>query len=79
MSIDNFIKRHNGPAGKDLYKMLERIGVKSLDELLDLTIPADIRYKEELHLPSRMTEYEYLKHIKNVAQKNKVFKTYIGL
>ena len=43
--------------------MLQKIGVKSLDELIDKTIPANIRLKEPLALPKTMTEYEFGQHI----------------
>ncbi|MCX7195632.1 MAG: aminomethyl-transferring glycine dehydrogenase, partial [Proteobacteria bacterium] len=55
------------------------IGASSVDELIDHTIPAAIRLKKPLNLPSGMTEYQYHKHLRGVAAKNKVFKTHIGL
>jgi glycine dehydrogenase len=60
-------------------KMLDAIGVKSVDELLDKTIPDNIRLKKELDLPEAMNEYEYLHHIKELSSKNKVYNSYIGL
>ena len=74
-----FLNNHNGPRQSERQKMLDAIGVKSVDELLDKTIPDDILLKKELDLPTPMTEYEYLHHIKELSSKNKVFKTYIGL
>ena len=59
--------------------MLDTIGAGSVDELIDQTIPAAIRLKKPLNLPSGMTEYQYHKHLRGVAAKNKIFKTYIGL
>ena len=78
MSKDILSKRHIGPSLEDQNKMLNKIGVQSIDELISKTIPADIRLTKELDLPEALTEYEYLAHIKEVASKNKVFKTYIG-
>ena len=74
-----FLNNHNGPRQSERQKMLDAIGVKSVNELLDKTIPDDILLKKELDLPNPMTEYEYLHHIKELSNKNKVFKTYIGL
>ena len=59
--------------------MLNTIGVSSLDALIDETIPASIRLKKEIDLPVRVTEYRYLKTIKDIGAKNKLFKSYIGL
>jgi len=79
MNSDNFLKRHLGPEDRDLDKMLNVIGVKSVDQLIDETIPASIRLAGDLNLPEGMTEYEYLNHIRELGNKNKLFKTYIGL
>ena len=58
--------------------MLKKIGVNSLDELIDKTIPANIRLKEPLKLPPAMTEREFATHIGQLAAQNKLYKTYIG-
>ena len=79
MITNNFIERHNGPRINEINSMLERIGVSSLDELIDQTIPKAIRMKKPLNLPDGMNEYEYLNHLKELASKNKIFKSYIGL
>lgn len=79
MITDNFIRRHNGPGQDDIDTMLQTIGVESVNELIDQTIPASIRLSRELSLPEGMNEYEYLKQLKEIAQKNKIFKSYIGL
>jgi glycine dehydrogenase len=73
-----FQGRHIGPNEQQLTEMLKTIGASSLDELVDRTVPPAIRMKEELNLPLAMSEAEYLKHIKDVSLKNKVFKNYIG-
>ena len=62
MNIDHFAFRHTGPRQDEIPVMLEKIGVKSLDELIDKTIPADIRLKEELNLHSGISEQEYYQH-----------------
>jgi glycine dehydrogenase len=73
-----FQRRHNGPNAADTQKMLSTIGVNSLDELIDKTVPAAIRLQHELDLPAAVSEFEYLTELKKVAAKNKLYKTYIG-
>lgn len=79
MKSDLLACRHIGISEKDEEKMLRKIGVGSLDELIDKTIPANIRLKEPLALPEPMTEYEFGQHITRLACKNKLYTTYIGL
>ena len=79
MQTDSFVVRHIGPREKDVQKMLKSIGVKSLEELIFNTIPTDIRLKKELALPKPISEIEFAHHISELANKNKVYKTYIGL
>ncbi|WP_350293632.1 aminomethyl-transferring glycine dehydrogenase [uncultured Croceitalea sp.] len=79
MNTDAFALRHIGVQEKDLQKMFEIVGVKDLDELIDQTIPDDIRLKEKLNLPAAVSEHEFLSLLQNLSSKNKVFKSYIGL
>ncbi len=79
MITNNFASRHNGPQSADVEKMLNVIGVKSVEELIDKTIPKQIRLKQDLDLPLGMNEYEYLNHIKALASKNKIYRSYIGM
>ena len=79
MRTDAFALRHIGPRETDLNLMLKTIDVTSLDQLIAETIPADIRLKEELKLDKPMSEYEYLNHIQELGNLNKVYKSYIGL
>jgi len=58
--------------------MLKKIGVESLDELIDKTVPSSIRLARPLDLHGRLSEYEYLKRIKEIASANLVYRTYIG-
>lgn len=73
-----FIPRHIGPNEADAKKMLKKIGALSLDQLISNTVPPTIRMNHSLNIPSAMSEHEYLKHIKEVSLKNKVFTNYIG-
>jgi glycine dehydrogenase len=73
-----FQRRHIGPDENQTEDMLRTIGIKSLNELVNKTVPSDIRMKQELNLPPAMSENEYLQHIKEVSLQNKVYKNYIG-
>jgi glycine dehydrogenase len=79
MKIDSFAYRHIGPRERDVKDMLDTIGVGSLDQLINETVPDNIRLKKPMQLGDAMTESEFLAHIQQQARKNKVFKTYIGL
>ena len=79
MAIDKFVSRHIGPREEDIKEMLKVIGVQSLDELIDQTVPANIRLKKPLNLSNGLTEREYFRKILKIAKKNKVFNTYIGM
>ncbi|MEI6899630.1 MAG: glycine dehydrogenase (aminomethyl-transferring), partial [Bacteroidota bacterium] len=79
MITNNFARRHNGPFGDEVNQMLAKIGVESLDALVDQTVPPSIRLKKPLNLPDGLNEYEYLNHLKALGAKNKIFKSYIGM
>ena len=79
MNTNSFLLRHIGPREEDVKEMLATIGLNSVDELIDQTIPAGIRLEDDLKLEEALTEQEFLAHIKELAQKNKQYKTYIGL
>lgn len=73
-----FERRHNGPSEEEVSSMLQSIGLKSVDELIAEAIPAPILKKKPLNLPPSLNEYEYLNRMQKVADKNKVFKSFIG-
>jgi glycine dehydrogenase len=75
---EQFKNRHIAPNAADTQEMLKTIGVKSIDELIDQTVPANIRLKQALRLPEALSEANYLSKLKQTASKNKVFKSYIG-
>ncbi len=79
MQTDSFVLRHLGTDQKQIQEMLKTIGVKSLDALIYNTIPSDIRLNQSLNLPDALSENEFASHIQNLGNKNKKFKTYIGL
>jgi len=79
MNTNSFQRRHIGPNKNEQKQMLDTIGVDSLDQLINETVPNDIRLKGSLELEAPMSEYEYLNHIEELSKKNKVFRSYIGL
>ncbi|MDR2358671.1 MAG: aminomethyl-transferring glycine dehydrogenase [Prevotellaceae bacterium] len=76
---NSFINRHNGPREADVQDMLKTIGAGSLDELIDQIIPAGIRLKTPPALDTPISENEYLRRLKTLAQKNKPFRSLIGM
>ena len=79
MRTDLFASRHIGIRENDLQHMLMTIKVKNLVQLIEETIPSEIRLQQPLQLDAPMSEHEFLLHIEALSEKNKVFKTYIGL
>jgi glycine dehydrogenase len=73
-----FEGRHIGPNNDQLSKMLSTIGVANLDQLIDETVPETIRLKKPLDLPKAKSEFNFLKDFKQLAKKNKIFKSYLG-
>ena len=71
--------RHIGINSQDEAQMLQAIGVQTLDELIDKTIPSNIRLSQPLDLPEPMTEYQFACHIARLAAKNKLYTSYIGM
>ena len=78
MSSDRFVNRHNGPRDHELPHMLKTIGVSTLDELIEKTVPESIMLEKPLNLPAAMSEYEYLNHIRTLGSGNKMFRSFIG-
>lgn len=77
-NYDRFEHRHNGPDAEETKQMLDVIGVSSIDQLIDETIPASIRLPEPMNLPEGLEERAFLRKLKGIASKNQVFKSYIG-
>jgi glycine dehydrogenase len=73
-----FIPRHIGPNDQETKQMLKTIGVSSVDELVNQTVPSGIRMDHSLRIPAPMGEHEYLEHIKEISLLNKTFTNYIG-
>jgi len=79
MSFDTFETRHIGPRDHEIQSMLKKIGVQSMVELINKTIPTSIRIPNHLNLPDGISEYEYFNYIKEIASRNKIYKSYIGM
>ena len=73
-----FQRRHIGPDEDQLNEMLAAIGASSLEDLVNKTVPEGIRMHKPLDLPPAMSESDYLRHIKDISLKNKIFKNHIG-
>src|SRR6476620_1847815 len=74
---NEFVPRHIGTIGQES-EMLKTIGVGSLEELIDKTIPSSIRTRSNLDLPEAIGEADLLSELKNISLHNKTFRTYIG-
>lgn len=83
MSIDfdkeRFMHRHNGPDEKQENEMLSVIGASSIDELIGQTIPKGIRLQDQIDLDEPMSEYRFLGDFQDLANKNKMYESYIGM
>jgi glycine dehydrogenase len=73
-----FSSRHIGPGEGETREMLDEIGMGSLDELIDRTLPGNIRIRGRLDIPMPVSEHEFLANLKDIANLNKVYKSYIG-
>jgi len=76
---DTFIHRHLGPTDADIREMLATLGLQSLEELSEATVPADIRVRKELDLPLHRGEYAVLEEIRSIAAENRIYRSLIGM
>ena len=74
----NFSKRHIGPTSIEVDEMLNELGLNSIDELIEKTVPESIKDTSDLGIGAGLDEFSYLNKIKILAKKNKVFRSYIG-
>ncbi|PNY81045.1 aminomethyl-transferring glycine dehydrogenase [Deinococcus koreensis] len=79
LQTTDFTDRHIGPTAAEQAEMLAELGVASLDELSDTTLPESIRFAGELNVGGPVTEAQALADLKRVAAKNRVFRSYIGM
>jgi glycine dehydrogenase len=78
MHSSNFTPRHIGPDQNEMNEMVDFLKVESLDHLIDHIVPEKIRNRQALKVNKGMHEHLYLKHIKSLAQKNMLYKNFIG-
>lgn len=76
---EKFENRHNGPSPSEVADMLKVIGVSSLDELINKTVPSGIRLPKPLNISEAVSEPEFLTQLKATASQNKIYKNYIGM
>jgi len=79
MKLYNFSDRHIGPRDSDFQLMIDKIGVKSINELIEETIPSQIMLNREMDLPEALSEIRFSEHMKSLAQKNQIYRSYIGM
>ncbi len=76
---DAFVRRHIGPDTRETKEMLEFIGASSLAELTDQIVPQSIQLTENIELESAKNEQQALIYLQQMAQKNKIYQSYIGM
>ena len=76
--VRSFVPRHIGPTPAEVEQMLDVLGVKSLDALIDATVPESIRLRKSLGLPAGLSEHDALNRLRESAEKNQVFRSYLG-
>jgi glycine dehydrogenase len=76
---DSFVRRHIGPRPEDSRKMLESLGLADMDELIEKSVPSSIRLSRGLQIGESHSEYSVLGQLRELASKNKVFRSYIGM
>nr|WP_199331956.1 aminomethyl-transferring glycine dehydrogenase [Anabaena lutea] len=77
--LNKFTQRHIGINADELQQMLEVLGFSSLDALIDQTVPQAIRFNQTLQLPAAQSEYAALAKLKQIADKNQVYRSFIGM
>lgn len=76
---ESFVRRHIGSSPQDIQQMLDTLGFKTLDALIDKTVPPQLRMQKPLQLGESCSEYEVLAQLKAIASKNQVFRSFIGM
>ncbi|CAF0849210.1 unnamed protein product [Rotaria sordida] len=75
----DFVRRHLGPNERQTKEMLNKLGLKTLDELIEKTVPSGIKYRGTMNIPEALSEHRALKEIEGIAMQNEVWRSYIGL
>ncbi|VVM04953.1 glycine dehydrogenase [Methylacidimicrobium cyclopophantes] len=77
--IFSFLSRHIGPSPDEQKEMLEAIGFPTLEELIDAIVPRTVRTLRSLDLPAPLTESEALAALRKLSEKNRIFRSYLGM
>jgi glycine dehydrogenase len=76
--FDSFARRHIGPNGEQIEAMLGTVGFDNLEALIDATVPKNIRLDRPLDLPAARSEWDALSELREIANKNRVMRSFIG-
>uniref|UniRef100_A0A7N6BFA9 glycine dehydrogenase (aminomethyl-transferring) n=1 Tax=Anabas testudineus TaxID=64144 RepID=A0A7N6BFA9_ANATE len=76
---DDFAERHIGPGEREKREMLDALGLESIDQLIENTVPASIRMQRSMKMDDPVCENEVLDSLQKIASKNKVWRSYIGM
>lgn len=78
MKPEAFVNRHVGPNSTDEAEMLQALGLNNIEELIDQTVPPQIRLEQPMQLPEALSEQQFMTHMKGLASKNQLFRNFIG-
>ena len=78
-SYDQFVDRHIGPSQGEITQMLQTIGLNSIEELINFSVPKSIRSKKKLNIGDGVSEITLIEKLKTIAEKNVIMKSYIGM
>src|SRR5438270_7084886 len=76
---DRFVHRHIGPNQSDIGQMLETCGFKTLEALIEMAVPSQIRLRKPLNLPASRSEHGLLGELRTIASQNRLFRSFIGM
>src|SRR6187549_1462774 len=76
---DAFVHRHIGPSDADVAAMLATLNARSLDDLTDKAIPQSLRWNGRMEIPPAKGEIEALHELRDLANRNRVFRSYLGM
>ena len=76
---DPFVKRHLGPRVKEVELMLKTVGYSSIDRLINDVVPKQIQDTQPLKLDQAWTEFDILGELKEIASKNDIYQSFIGM
>uniref|UniRef100_A0A673X6S0 glycine dehydrogenase (aminomethyl-transferring) n=1 Tax=Salmo trutta TaxID=8032 RepID=A0A673X6S0_SALTR len=76
---DDFAERHIGPGEREKREMLDVLGLESIAQLIEDTVPESIRIQRSMKMDDPLCENEVLEHLQKIASKNKVWRSYIGM